>query len=248
MSKKIKILLAVVAALVVLTVGSGVIVLANGEQQTTPGNPLFAKVAAILGNVTEQQLTDAFKQAREQVAKEAVTAWLAKAVTDGNITATEKIAIETWLAQRPVETDKVALKAWWDKRPEIAKPGLLKGFLRAPGNIKQFDVHFLAPKDNDAVFTKVAAILNISVDTLKNAFQQAGTQLKTDNFNKFLDKAAEKEKITPGEAEQIKSWWAQRPPAVDKIMPVPGKLPEKMPGRVKGGMMRLPKVPGIRAQ
>ena len=57
MSKKMKILLTIVAAAVVLTLGGTLAVMANGEEATTDtSNSLLAKVAAILGNVTEQQL------------------------------------------------------------------------------------------------------------------------------------------------------------------------------------------------
>ena len=122
MSKKIKLLLAVTAAVVVLTVGGGVAVIASGTTTTptttTQSNPLLAKVAAILGNVTEQQLVDAFKQAREQVSQETITTLLAKAVESGTITAAEKTAIETWLAQKPDGTDKEAMKAWMEKVEE----------------------------------------------------------------------------------------------------------------------------------
>jgi hypothetical protein len=249
MSKKIKILLAIVAALVVLTVGGGVAVMASGTTTptTTPtvtakSNPLLAKVAQLLGNgITEQQIVDAFKQAREQVNKDAITAWLAKAFENKTITAEEKAAIEKWYAQKPTTTDKDAMNVWFEARPKIAKQRLLNEILKAPCRTKQLILGI----DGEAVMGKVAAILKIDKQKLIDAFQKAGIELKSDAFFKALDQARKNGKITQGEEDQIKSWWNQRPAAVDKLAPnlVPGM--GMMQGRVRGGMMRCPpRLPG----
>ncbi len=66
MSKKVKIILAVLLAVVVLTVGVVSVAMAQTPTPTpqAEGKGLLARVAAILGgNVTEQRLIDAFKQA-----------------------------------------------------------------------------------------------------------------------------------------------------------------------------------------
>ena len=236
MSKKIKILLAVTAAVVVLTVGGGVAVIASGTTTTptttTQSNPLLAKVAAILGNVTEQQLVDTFKQAREQVSQETITTLLAKAVESGTITAAEKTAIETWLAQKPDGTHKEAMKAWMEKKPTIEKERFINSLLRAPGRIKDI-MPIIA---SDAVIKKVAAILNIDEQKLIDAFKKAATELRSENFLPALDKAVANGKITQAEADQIESWWAQRPAALDKLAPGVGT---GMWGRIKGGIMRF---------
>ncbi|MDD5289068.1 MAG: hypothetical protein PHY28_08175 [Dehalococcoidales bacterium] len=258
MSKKIKVLLAVVIAAVVLTVGGGVVVMADDGEQTTTSttttaqsNPLFAKVAAILGNVTEAQLTEAFKQAREEVADEATATWLTKAVEAGTITAEEKTTIENWLATKPDGTDKDAMKAWLEARPSVVKRGFIDSLLKAPCRIKQV----MPEITSDTVMQKVATILGIDEATLKAAFQQAGVQLKSENFTKALDKAVENGKLTQEEADQIEAWWAERPAAVDKVMPGAGigglgqgKRGE-MRGGMRGGMMRFQqRLPGVKAQ
>jgi len=249
MSKKMKILLAIVAAVVVLTVGGGVAALAAGETTppttttgTTPSNPLLAKVAAILTPITEQQLVEAFKQAREQVDKDAITAWLAKAFENKTITAEEKAAIEKWLAAKPDPANKDAMKAWFEAEPKISKQRLLNEILRAPGKTKQLMLGI----DEDAVMRKVAAILKIDKQKLIDAFQKAAVALRSDQFFKALEQVKKNGKITQGEEDQIKSWWNQRPAAVDKLAPnvVPG-----MGGRVRGGMMRCPpRLPGAMAR
>jgi len=65
--KKVKIIVAIVGGVVILALAGVPLSMAadNTTPTTTPAtqsNTLFAKVAALL-NVTEQQLTDAFKQA-----------------------------------------------------------------------------------------------------------------------------------------------------------------------------------------
>ena len=105
MSTKLKIVLAVAVGVVVLSLGSGAIVMAaSGTTPTTTttaqSNPLFAKVATALG-VTEQQLTDAIKQADSQAQDQRIDQALANAVTKGTITQAESDAIKAWLAKRP---------------------------------------------------------------------------------------------------------------------------------------------------
>ena len=66
MSKKWKIIMAVISGVVVLSLAGGAIALAD-EGQATASNPYLAAVAAKLG-VTEQALVDAMRQARQQLA------------------------------------------------------------------------------------------------------------------------------------------------------------------------------------
>ena len=67
MSKKVKVIISMVMALILLTVGGTAVALAQDE--TTPdtqtGN-LLARVANLLG-VTEEQLTGALEQARQEM-------------------------------------------------------------------------------------------------------------------------------------------------------------------------------------
>jgi uncharacterized protein YehS (DUF1456 family) len=244
MSKKWKIQLALLTVVVVLAVGSGMAVMASGEQTTTAAgktptsNPLMAKVSATL-HIQEQVLVDAFKTAREQLAKEGIATWIAKAVENKTITTEEKTAIDKWLAQKPDPSNKDLMKAWLEKKPAISKQGFLRLLLQAPGRIKQF-----APRIGaDAVMEKVSSILKIDKQVLIDAFQKAGTELKSENFGKALEKAVTDGKITSAEANQIKSWWGQKPAALDKLAPKMG------PGMFgKGGMMRFPRLTGAKTR
>jgi hypothetical protein len=241
MSKKLMIILAIVAGVVVLGLGGGAIVMAAGNTTptTTPAtqsNTLFAKVATALG-VTEQQLTDAFKQANTQAESQMIDQQLAQAVNKGTITQAESDAIKAWLAQKPTAPTKDSLKAWQDSRPKLTNPDALIGLLGFPGKMMGFVRG--AEINNADLLTQVVANLNtatgksITVSQLQDALTQAAAQMKSDALTKSLANAVTNGKITQAEADQIQSWWNQRPAAVDKLAPGGGFC---LPGG-GGGMM-----------
>jgi hypothetical protein len=241
LSTKLKIVLAVAAGVVVLSLGSGAIVMAaSGTTPTTTttaqSNPLFAKVATALG-VTEQQLTDAIKQADSQAQNQRIDQALANAVTKGTITQAESDAIKAWLAKRPTAPTEDTLKAWQDSQPTLANPDALRGILGFPGKMMG-PMWGVGINDTDFL-TRVVAALNtatgksITVAQLQDALTQAETQLKSDAVTKSLADAVTNGKITQDEANQIQSWWNQRPSAVDKL-PNGGF---GFPGMGRGGMM-----------
>jgi len=218
MLKKWKIIMVVLAAIVLLTVGGGAIAMADDE--TAPvSNPLLARVAQLLGK-NEAQLTDAIKAARKEVATEAVTAALDKAVTEGKITTTDKASILAWLAQQPDPANRDAMKAWWSARPQISKPELYKRFLGVRGKILRWGwCHNFAGIEESQVMKKVAAKLIVGEQALIDAFKQASQEMRTSAFQKALTNAVTNGRLTKAEAEQIETWWAQRPAALDKFAP-----------------------------
>jgi hypothetical protein len=218
MSKKWKIILAAVATVVVLTVGGGAIVMADDETATA-SNPLLARVAEILEK-DEAEVVDAFKAARIEVAREAITAALDKAVTNDVITATDKLDIEAWLAQQPDPTDKDAMKAWWTARPEITKPALYWRFLGARRSILRYGwCHNFAGIAESQLIAKVAAKLGVGEQALVDAFNTARQEMRTSAFQKALANAVTNGRLNQAEATQIETWWSQRPAAVDKFAP-----------------------------
>jgi hypothetical protein len=94
--------------------------------------------------------------------------------------------------------------------------------------------------NNTDLLTQVVANLNtatgksITVKQLQDALTQAAAQMKTDALTKSLANAVTNGKITQAEADQIQSWWNQRPAAVDKLVPNGGF---GFPGMGRGGMM-----------
>ncbi len=116
MSKRMKVLVAVLVATLLLTVGSAAMVMAQEEPTPTPEpstNGLVARVAQIL-EIPQEDLTNAFKQAQQEMREEAFIRSLDKAVEKGRIT--------------PEEADEI--KEWCEQRPEVLDSGL---FLRSFG-------------------------------------------------------------------------------------------------------------------
>ena len=58
---------------------------------------------------------------------------------------------------------------------------------------------------------RVAAILGISEQTLKDAYAKAEQQIKDEEFFKALDKAVASGRLTRDEANKLKAWWQQKP-------------------------------------
>jgi hypothetical protein len=90
----------------------------------------------------------------------------------------------------------------------------------------------------NGLLSKIAEILDIPEDELKEAFVQARKELSEERFEaafyELIDKAEEEELITPEEAEAIREWWEQKPEALDPALlrrafsfacPRDGKLP-----------------------
>jgi len=222
MSKKLKIVLALAAGVVILSLGGGAIVMA-ATGTTTPatttntpvtqcngtfGNGLFTAAATTLG-VTEQQLADAFQQAGAQAQQQSITAALAQAVTNGTITQAESTAIQTWLSQKPTSPTKDNMKAWEAAKPQLANSDAWKSILGFPGK------GMMGPgTDNTALFTQVAALLSTAAGkTITESQLQAA--------------------ITSAEASQSQSWQNREPPTTGK----PGNGPGFF-GKGFGGMMK----------
>jgi hypothetical protein len=193
MSKKLKIILAVLLAVVVLTAGVVSVAMAQTPPpQSSEGNGLLARVAEILGgNVTEQGLIDAFKQANLQIRSEAIEKALEKAISDNRISS--------------AEADQI--RQWWQERP-VALDSLISGFL--PRLVPR--LRPIAVKDQ---LTRVAEILGIPEETLEAAFKQASQELRGDAFNLALDKAVANGRLTQEQADKIREKVEERPGAIN---------------------------------
>lgn len=114
MSKRMKGLIAVLVAVLALTVGGVTTVLAQEEPPTPALNELhesfLVKVADNLG-VSVDELEAAITAARQEMKEEALTSRLDKAVEEGRLTQDEADAI----------------KEWWEQKPEVLGQGLSCG-------------------------------------------------------------------------------------------------------------------------
>jgi hypothetical protein len=108
MSQRVKVLVSVLLAVVVLTVGGAATVMAQDEPtQEEPelapssgANGLLARVAEILG-ISQEELVNAFEQSRQEMREETFISHLDKAVEKGLITQDEADEIKDWWLSRP---------------------------------------------------------------------------------------------------------------------------------------------------
>ena len=139
MSKKVKVLVSVLVAAVLLTVGGTATVMAQDEPTRTPEATtkgrlatgvgpqiefsksfgfvgdnmtagLLTRVADNLG-VTEEELANAYKLAWQEMKKEAFIRYLDKALENELITEDEYNAIKAWWEVRPEATDALSPRA-----------------------------------------------------------------------------------------------------------------------------------------
>lgn len=124
MSKKAKIIVSVLAAVIVLAVGGAATVMAQDEPveegvlttSETGTEGLMARVAGILG-ISQDELVNAFKQARQDMRDEAIDRAIDKAVEKGLIDETEAAEIRGWLAEKPEAIDR-----FLQKRARLCQP------------------------------------------------------------------------------------------------------------------------------
>ncbi len=103
MSRRTKVIISVTLAILLLAVGTTAIVMAQEETTPTlePGaKGLLVRVAEIL-DIPEEDLINAFKQARQELRGEAFIGALDRAVEKGRITQEEADEIKEWLEQKP---------------------------------------------------------------------------------------------------------------------------------------------------
>jgi len=143
MSRKMKVLVLVLVTVLLLTMGGATMVLAQEDEEIEPeeeliedeeeqeieveevvpelfvgDGALIARVAEILGT-SEEELRDAFRQAREEMIEErfdeALYSMLDKAVEEGLLS----------------DNESQEIREWWEEKPEALTPGLLQSAFRA---------------------------------------------------------------------------------------------------------------------
>lgn len=137
MSKKVKVLIATLVAVLLLMAGTTTVVMAQEGEETVPepevvteegANGFLTRVADILG-ITEEELQAAFSEARQQMQDEAIIKFLDKAVEEGLITQEEADEILTWRQQRPEVLDSGLFRHIFRSRVSQGNP-LGLGFKR----------------------------------------------------------------------------------------------------------------------
>ena len=132
MSKKLKILISALAVVTLLTLGTTATVLADETEdetvtEETGTDSLLGRVAGILG-IGQDDLEDAFTQARDEMRESAFINRLGEAVENGTITQEQADEILRWWAERPED----ATGAWHGQFGHMAEGGF--GMLRQARN------------------------------------------------------------------------------------------------------------------
>lgn len=237
MSKRVKIIVSVVAAVFVLsTVGATVIVMAQeGETEPEPAEEagdagLLARVAAILG-ISEETLASAFRQAGQEMVDEA----LAKAVDEGRIT----------------EEQAEQLRDRWEQARDRVKRGLMfRRLLRM--DEEAVDELLVKLIDEGRIDFEQAGEIKAkweqTRDRIKRAFIfRRMMRMDEEELDEALAKAIEEGQITSEQAERIKERWQQRHQALEsdctRARMLRARIARAVPGRrmiaLRGGMQRM---------
>jgi hypothetical protein len=119
-SKKMKVLISLLVAVLVFTIGGAAMALAqedeDEEEELVTGvaaNGLLSKIAQIL-NIPEDELIEAFAQAREELREEKFEATFYELI--------DKAEDEELITPEEAE----AIREWWEQKPEALDPALLQ--------------------------------------------------------------------------------------------------------------------------
>jgi len=211
-----KLIVAVVAVLVLALAGgiavaisdhTGTTALAADETPTpTPttnngSTTLLGKVASILG-VDETTLENAITQAQDEVQQTALKERLDKLVADGKITQAQE---DEYLAWAQSEPDTSAYRQWLEGQPDLGIGGLGRGFGLTMG------ICLPGLNGSTAVIDKVAEILGIDAQTVKDAFAQAQDEVQQAALKARLDKLVADGKITQAQEDEYLAWAQSEP-------------------------------------
>jgi hypothetical protein len=108
--------LSMAIALSIVMLLCGTVGIALAQDSTNPQENMMVRVAQILG-ISQQKLTDAFKQAQTEFEAQRI----AKLVQEGKITQQQADQLKAWESARPdPKTDQQKIEAWMKVRPKIA--------------------------------------------------------------------------------------------------------------------------------
>jgi len=130
MSKRMKVMISALVAVLVFAIGGTTMALAQNDEEPEEDEPieaglpafasseLFSRVAEKLG-ITEEELMEAIQEAREEVSEETFTDYLYQLLDR---------AVEEELLSEPEAQE---IRDWWEDRPEALTPEMLAHAFRA---------------------------------------------------------------------------------------------------------------------
>jgi hypothetical protein len=200
-----RLLPAMLIAASVALVAVGSVALARGMADDDGENELLDRVAAELG-IDPQTLKDAVTQAEREQIKAKQDEFLAALVEKGIITQEEADSASAWLDSRPAAADRLVGK------------GLIFPFLI----IKELPLRPEFPRGGHGLFgqdeellNRVAEILGIEPETLREALTDAGDGLQAERrveaINAAVDSLVEEGVLTEAEGAEVKAWVGEMP-------------------------------------
>jgi hypothetical protein len=121
--RKKVILIALLAGIVLFASTAGIVLAQTGDEDDSQPKTLMCRVAEILG-IEEQELEDAFTQARSEMEAAALDTYLQDLVDQGKITEEEAKQYKEWWQARPdMAPFQQQLREWQQARPDITLPG-----------------------------------------------------------------------------------------------------------------------------
>jgi competence protein ComGC len=236
--KKIVFTTVLVATMLISSVPA--IALAQEGEAPERQGALISQVAEILG-IDQQELENAFKQAQTELREDNREAMLQELIAEGILTQEQVDAQKAWAESMPADIPNVgprqlkklldegeitqeqmdALKAWMKARPDMPE---IQPELRQ-------NVAAKLQEHRDALTARVAEILNISEESLENAFQQALGELRQKALDDRLQELVNQGAWTQQQADEYKAWIEARPD-----VPPLGPMGQQRPGRQQGPM------------
>jgi hypothetical protein len=217
MSKKMKVLIAVLVAIITLTVSGTVAVLAQENDEPEPdeealieeldeiaprarlfmaslgSGELLSRVAGIL-DIPEEELRDAFTQARQEIVDErgekAFCEFLDRAVAEGLIT----------------DDEAEDIREWWEQKPEALNWAMMQ---RAFGVMRSYSGPLA-----DNGWQGFKGIKQNIQQRLNNC---ADPELRLE----MLEEAVEEGLLSEEDADEIKAWMGNKPAALSQLSPKP---------------------------
>jgi hypothetical protein len=155
---------------------------------------LISRVAQILG-IGQQDIEDAFKQAKHELRSEALDSKLQEFVAASKITQAQADEYETWIDSRP------------DGIPRV-KPETLQKLVEE-GKLTQAQVDEY----------KLWAESKPDIPELWNAFKEDKIEKREAALNNRLQKLIEAGKITQTQADEFKAWTEAKPDDIPVVRP-----------------------------
>ena len=116
--RKKVIIIALLAAVLLAGGISGAVLAADNGTDDQP-KTVMARVAEIL-DIDQQQLEEAFAQAKSEMRAEGLDRFLEEQVAEGNITEEEAAQYREWLQAKPdMEPFQQQLREWQQNRPDV---------------------------------------------------------------------------------------------------------------------------------